>query len=102
MKDMTMAKEWRTIQFFLNDDGVQEVMAEVTDPESLACSCRKFATRQYCTHTSYVRSVMEENKGEYAILIQTDIDDDEVHEAFSNSDAFRKMLILHAKVLVID
>lgn len=99
MKEETMAIEWRTIQFFLDENGVIEVELQYEDPTKLRCSCGQLTK---CSHIRYVRDQFKNNNGIFDLEVPIDEDDDAMLEAFSSAKSFRDMIIKYGKVAVID
>lgn len=102
MRELSMDIEWRTVQMFLESDGVCEVEIDADNSRKVRCSCPSFNTSARCKHTKYVKRQLEENNGNYQILIPEEVDDDEAFEAMSDPYAFRNFIIKYGKVEVID
>ena len=100
MKEATMAVEWRTIQFFLDEDGVQEVQLQYHNPNELRCTCGSRANK--CKHVSYVRSMFKKNDFVFDLEVPADEDEDILAEALASAELFREMIIKYGKVAVID
>lgn len=94
--------EWRTVQMFLDVDGVFEVEIDQDTHKKVRCSCTHFSRAARCKHTRYVKEAMENNDGHYAIQIPVDIDDEEAWTAMSSSEAFRDFIIKYGKVVVLE
>lgn len=94
--------EWRTVQLFLDDDGVAEVELDADNSAKMRCTCKAFSVSARCKHTKYVRKHLEANSGHYSILIPEDIDDEIALSAMEDPSAFRDFIIRYGKVEVID
>lgn len=101
MKDLDMEIEWRTIQFFLGEDGISEVEIDHENRKKVRCSCAGFAKRGGCAHASVVRKEMEENFGHYTISVPDTVDDDEAFDALADPDNFREFILKYGKVKVL-
>jgi hypothetical protein len=102
MKGMNMSAEWRTLQLFLDNDGVCEVEADYEDYEIMKCSCGAFAISRKCKHLRYVRREIVRNGGKYSIKISADIDDEDIVDAMKTAASFREFVLRYAKIEVLD
>jgi hypothetical protein len=100
MKETTMAKDWRTIQFFLDEDGVQEVELQYDDPSKLRCTC--VSRTQTCKHVQYVRDMFKRNNGVFDLEVPIEEDDDAMTLAFATAESFRQLILKYGKVAVVD
>ena len=101
MRDVTMSGEWRTVQLFLDDNGVCEVEVDSNDSFSVRCNCNKGRPTLKCAHVKYVKENMQDNDGNYSITIPVDIDDDQAIDALDDPAVFRAFIIKYGKVLVL-
>lgn len=101
MKDLDMEIEWRTIQFFLGEDGVSEVQMDHENRKKVRCSCALFQKRGGCQHAQIVRKEMEDNMGHYTITVPEEVDEDEAFNALSDPDNFRDFILKYGKVKVL-
>jgi hypothetical protein len=101
MKDVTMLSDWRTVQLFLDDDGVSEVEVDSLNPYQARCSCKQGAAKGKCAHLKHVRQIMDENKGHYTVHIPVEVDEDVAEEAMASAAAFREFIIKYGKVEVL-
>lgn len=102
MKETNVSSaDWRTVQLFLDENGIAEVEVNPMEKRSVRCSCVKFSKSSKCAHAAHVKSAMEENDGHYEISIPLDIDEDEAFEAAKNKDSFREFILKYGKVEVI-
>jgi hypothetical protein len=99
---LDMEIKWRTIQFILDKEGVNEVEVDYEDASKIRCSCKSFSRLLKCKHAKFVRNLMEENDGQYSINIPVDIDDDTAIAAMTSKDSFRDFILKYGKVEVID
>lgn len=101
MKGNTVADvDWRVIQFFLSEDGADEVEIDVASA-ALRCSCEMWVLRGSCKHTSFIKDRMKKNRSTYPVQISARATAEEAEEANLNSSAFRKFLIKYGKVEVL-
>lgn len=97
-----MSIDWRTLQVFLDNEGVCEVEADHDDYEQMRCSCAVFATARKCKHTRHVKREIIKNGGTYAIKISSAIDDEDIIDAMKTAESFRDFVLKYAKIEVID
>lgn len=100
MKETNMLNQWRTIQFFLGNEGVSEVKVDIMDPNLVQCSCP--SRLKNCKHISYVRKVMKENDGNYSIQVPEEVDEELADEIVTDVNAFREFIMKYGEVVVID
>lgn len=101
MKDVNMDATWRTVQLFLDDDGIAEVEVDHTSPRKIRCNCAQFGPRLKCKHTAFVKQSMENNDGHYSIKVSADVDEEAAFDAIQNPTSFRDFVISYGKVEVI-
>lgn len=101
MKGANMTTDWRTVQFFLDEKGVCEVEADASDYKKMRCTCPVFATRRRCKHTRHVKRLIDENDGNYTVRLSEEVTDEMIDESMDSPEAFRTLLVYHAKVEVI-
>lgn len=101
MKKVEMDINWRTVQFFIGEEGVFEVMVDADDHRKVKCSCPSFSKAAKCAHTLKVRMRMRENDGHYRIQVPDTIDDETVFAAMESAESFREFLIKYGKVEVL-
>jgi hypothetical protein len=101
MKGQRMDIDWRTVQFFIGDNGVAEVLVDAEDHRKVKCTCESFSRSAKCAHSLKVRMRMRENEGHYRIQIPEEIEDDVVVSAMSSPESFREFLIKYGKVEVL-
>jgi len=92
--------DWRTIQLFLDKNGVSEVELDVDDSAALRCSCKDF--KRSCKHVKYVKQVIESKGGNYSITVGADIEDEEAIGAIADQEVWREFVIRHGKVIALD
>lgn len=101
MKDLTMLSDWRTVQLFLDDDGVSEVEVDSLNPYQARCTCKGGKNKGKCAHLKHVRQIMEENRGHYTVHIPVEVDEEVADEAMASAEAFRAFIIKYGKVEVL-
>ncbi len=101
MKEAQMLNDWRTVQLFLEENGVFEVQIDSINKTLVRCSCRGAKPQTKCAHAKFVRENMLENDGHYAVHIPVEVDEDEAMEAMDNAESFRNFIIKYGKVEVI-
>lgn len=93
-----MLEDWRTIQLFLEKDGVVEVELNYKDSMQMRCTCKKLGK---CAHIKYVAKVMDENDGTYSLSVPDTIDEEEALAAVLDAKAFRDFVIKYGRVEVL-
>jgi hypothetical protein len=102
MKGLDMTTDWRTVQLFLDDNGVAEVEADVDDYQNMRCTCNLFRkSLKKCRHTTYIKKVIEKNGGAYSIKLPEDLPDEELDAAMESKESFRALLIKYAPIEVL-
>ena len=101
MKGSPMTTDWRTVQMFLDDEGVFEVEADADDYSKMRCTCPAFRSSKKCKHARLVRRRIEENGGTYSIQIPETVPDAYIMEAMQDPIMFRNLIINHAKIEVV-
>jgi hypothetical protein len=101
MKETSMEIEWRTIQLFLDEDGISEVELDYNNRKKIRCNCKDFSGLAKCKHVKFVRLELDKNNGAYSIKVPDDVDDDEAFEALEDPASFRSFIIKYGKILVI-
>lgn len=102
MRGTEMEIDWRTVQLFLDENGVHEVEVDVDSSKKVRCTCSSFKATARCRHAKFVKTQIEENSGNYSIQIPVDISDEEALKAMSSAVSFRDFIIKYGKVEVID
>lgn len=97
-----MEIEWRTVQFFLEEDYVAEVQIDDDDKRKVRCTCDKFPKLARCKHTNFVKRKIAENGGTYTIVVPSDIPEEVAITAMKDPKAFREFVIWHADIEVLD
>jgi hypothetical protein len=93
MKEELMEIEWRTIQFFLSEEGVSEVSADIMNPSKVRCSCTKFVKSAKCKHVDFIKARMSSSGGAYVLRVPPNVTEEEEEAAFESTDAFRNFVI---------
>lgn len=101
MKDEVMEIEWRTIQFFVDDEGVSEVCADIMNPKKIKCDCGKFMKAAKCKHAEFVKNLIASSGGAFVLRVPETVPEEEEDAAFESSDAFRKFVIKYGTPLTI-
>lgn len=101
MKGIHVKSGWRTVQLFLDKDGISEVEVDSTKPNVARCNCHQFALKKKCDHVKFIKKIMDENDGHYTVHIPVEIEDDEAELAMKDAEAFRNFIIKYAKVEVL-
>jgi hypothetical protein len=107
---------WRTIQFFMVEDGHREefedsfvasevytceVQVDTENPTKHRCTCRIFNEKGRCKHIRFVRDRARLHDGEYVIKVSRSADEDLDLEDLDSPEGFRKFLLHYAKPEVV-
>lgn len=101
MKEAQMVNDWRTVQLFLEENGVFEVQVDSINKSLVRCTCRGTKPQAKCAHAKFVRDNMLQNDGHYAVHIPVEIDEEVAFEAMESAESFRNFIIKYGKVEVI-
>ncbi len=103
MKGQSMEIEWRTIQFYLNNDDftVSEVSVDAMNPKKVKCTCSKFTKFARCRHTKAIKEKMEVTGGVFNLTIPPDVPDEEAMDALGDTDLFRELVLRYGKIETI-
>lgn len=93
MKDELMEIEWRTLQFFIGEEGVSEVSADVMHPTKVKCSCDKFTKSAKCKHATFIKTRMESSGGNFVLRVPENVTEEEEDAALADTDSFRNFVI---------
>ena len=92
--------EWRTIQFFISENGVCEVLVNTDHPESMRCTCRRFklvGKLFSCKHVKFMYQELVVKQGSVRIEIPEDLDDATIDEMLDDPKLFRDHLLHYGK-----
>lgn len=92
--------KWRTIQFFISENGVCEVQSDDSSSKKLRCTCKDFSILARCKHVKFVKERIGES-GVFTVKLAEDIDSENVIAAMNDPELFREFLIHHAKIEVL-
>jgi hypothetical protein len=94
----------RLLQVFIShrsDNPGPGIFEVSTDPErNLTCTCPGFASKSNCKHTELVDRKIEQSGGVYPFDFSEKVTADELKRAMESEEAFRELVIMHAKVEV--
>lgn len=94
-----MEIEWRTIQFFINQEGItSEVYIDNANPAKIKCTCITFSKIARCKHVKFIRDKMEENEGVLNVVFPAEADDDEIEHSKEDLELFRKLILKYGKI----
>jgi hypothetical protein len=101
MKGASVGIDWRTVQFFLSDEGVHEVEADAEEYKRMRCTCDVYKQGKRCKHVRYVKNIIEENNGVFSVRLPEDVSDETIKTAMEDADLFRDLLLHHAPIQVL-
>jgi hypothetical protein len=100
-KDNIVDFEWRTVQFFIGDEGVSEVELDTDDSRLVRCSCQGFTLTKKCKHQAFVLAKVEASNGNYGVQIPSDIPDELAFDTMDDADGWRNFVIKYGKIEVL-
>jgi hypothetical protein len=101
MEEVSMATQWRTVQFFIGDEGVSEVELDSNDSSKVRCSCQKYASMRRCKHVKFVKDRINKTSGEYSVSIPDDVPDEETENAIADYVSWRNYIIKYGEIEAI-
>lgn len=101
MKEVDMDIQWRTVQLFLEEEGVYEVEVDYDNCKKVRCNCKTFLSTAKCKHQKWVKTQITDNGGHFSIQIPVELDEDEALLAMSTPEGFREFVLTYGKVEVI-
>jgi len=94
-----MEIEWRTIQLFINEEGVvDEVSLDTDNTDKMRCTCQQFKRAARCKHTKFMREKIEQTDGVISLFIPNHMSDAEANEALGDVHAFRDLILKYGKI----
>jgi hypothetical protein len=98
-----MEIEWRTIQFFVDNEdlSVSEVSVDAMNSKKVRCDCGKFSKMARCKHVKFVRERMQSNGGVFNLTIPNHVDDEEAIDALQDTELFRELILKYGKIEVL-
>ena len=95
----------RLIQVFLSSKsdrpGPSIFEVHSTKDRELTCNCPGFVSRSKCKHTKVVMERIDGNDGLYPFDFSDDVTMDQIKDAMKSQEAFRHLVIHHAKIEVL-
>jgi hypothetical protein len=96
-----MDYEWRTVQFFISEEGVAEVELDTDDSRIVRCSCKSFMVSKKCKHSVWMLNKISNNNGNYAVQIPDYVPDDLAYDTMEDKDEWREFVIKYGKIEVL-
>lgn len=93
--------EWRTIQFFLGEEGISEVAADVMDAKKMRCTCQEFSKNAKCKHIKHIKEKIVKSGGTYQISTPATASDELAEMAMADEDLWREFMIKFSRVETI-
>ncbi len=90
--------DWLTIQMFVSDDGVCEVLGNHDDYRKMRCTCAAWNPFAKCKHVRHMRKTMEDNGGVLNVSIPETATEEEIDAAMDSASNFRALLIKYSKI----
>jgi hypothetical protein len=94
--------DWRTLQFFISENGVHEVEGDLDNAKQIRCNCFKFSKRRSCVHVKHVKRMIKESNGNFTIITGKNVTDEDVSNAFSDKEVFRNLILKYSPIESID
>jgi hypothetical protein len=96
-----MEFEWRTVQFFIGEEGVSEVEVDTDDTRIARCTCKVFTSTKRCKHSSWVLEKISSNNGNFAVQVPDYVPDELAFDVMDDVEAWRDFVIKYGKIEVI-
>ena len=95
--------EWRTVQFFLDEEEfiIAEVAVDAMNSEKTRCSCSRFQRTARCKHTKFVKDKMADSGGVFNLRIPAGVDDEAAMDALHDTELFRELVLKYGKIETI-
>lgn len=94
----TNVSDWLTIQLFLSDDGVCEVLGNHDDYRKMKCTCAAYTAMTKCKHVKHMRKTMDDNGGILNVSIPADAPEEDVEGAMGDTEQFRSFMLKYGKI----
>ena len=98
-----MEIEWRTVQFFLDEEEfiIAEVSVDALNSKKTKCSCSKFQRTARCKHIKFVQDKMAESGGVFNLKIPAGVDDEAAMDALYDTELFRELVLKYGKIEIL-
>jgi hypothetical protein len=98
-----MEIEWRTVQFFLDEEEfiIAEVAVDAMNSKKTRCSCSKFQKMARCKHAKHVQEKISDSGGVFNLRIPAGVDDEAAMDALNDTDLFRELVLKYGKIEII-
>jgi hypothetical protein len=117
-----MEIEWRTIQFFLDEEFewspadnesykanpdapdpkssgvISEVSVDAMNSQKMRCTCERFSKLGRCKHTKYLKEQLAKTEGVFNLSIPEDVEEEDALDALGDTDLFRDLVLRYGKV----
>jgi hypothetical protein len=98
MREAKMEADWRTIQFFLSEEGVFEVEADSVNWRIMRCSCPKFTFSSRCSHVAKVKKELRTNDGTWSLKVPDEVEEEEILGMGDTAESFRDFILRYGKI----
>lgn len=89
---------FRTIQFFVSENGVDEVSADIRYRNKLRCTCSQFHLWRRCKHLKFINNRRKANDGIYVVQVPEDMPNEDLEEAMESQESFRNLLLYSSRI----
>lgn len=98
-----MEIEWRTVQFFLDEEDfiVAEVSVDSMNSKKIKCDCKRFQRNARCKHTKHIQERLSKNGGVFNLTLPSEVGDEEAMDALYDTELFRELVIKYGKIETI-
>lgn len=98
-----MEIEWRTIQFFLDEEDfiVAEVSVDSMNSKKIKCDCKKFQKNARCKHVRRIQERLSKSGGVFNLALPPEVDDEEAMDALYDTELFRELVLKYGKIETI-
>ncbi|CAB4137819.1 Zinc finger, SWIM-type [uncultured Caudovirales phage] len=98
-----MEIEWRTVQFFLDEEEfiIAEVSVDAMNSKKTRCSCLRFQKNARCKHAKFVQDKMAQSGGVFNLRIPAGVDDEAAMDALYDTELFRVLVLKYGKIEIL-
>jgi hypothetical protein len=103
MRKKVVDIDWRTIQFFLDEEDfrIAEVSVDAQDSKKIKCDCSRFMRTARCKHTKFVQDKLSTSGGVFNLKLPSEVTDEEAVDALHDTELFRELVLRYGKIEIL-